>query len=89
MLYVVCIQVNRYVAQALMSRRSRTTLDNMAALCEPVPTPVEPSLFGIESGREEDTVIISNKKYFINTLKVLYWYLIVGIFVSDSLNLSY
>ena len=54
--------------------------NKMAALSEAVSTSVEPSLFGVESGREEDTVIISNKKYFVNTLKVLRCYLMSGLF---------
>jgi len=62
--------------------------NNMAALCEAVPTAVEPSLFGIESGREEDTIIISNKKYFINTLKVLRCYLLRASFLSVRFKLS-
>ncbi|XP_070188193.1 nucleolar protein 11-like [Littorina saxatilis] len=60
----------------------------MAALTEPVPVTVEPSLCGIESGREEDTVIISSKKSFINTLKLSDQKLVSSLPVRVGVNIS-
>lgn len=42
----------------------------MATLFEAIPFAVETSLFGVEAGKDEDSIIISNKKGFVNTVKV-------------------
>ncbi|PVD38061.1 hypothetical protein C0Q70_00671 [Pomacea canaliculata] len=42
----------------------------MATLFEAIPFAVETSLFGVEAGKDEDSIIISNKKGFINTVKL-------------------
>lgn len=60
----------------------------MATLLEFVEVPVDASLFEIETGKEEDSVIITHKKSFINTLKLSDQKLISSVPVKHGLHIT-
>ncbi|KAK7494426.1 hypothetical protein BaRGS_00014318 [Batillaria attramentaria] len=60
----------------------------MATLMEFVSVPVDASLVGIESEKEDESVIISHRKSFINTLKLSDQKLTSSLPVKHGLNIS-